>query len=928
MAFDTPKLTEIPVWLARRGQTRTCPEGANSSCWCPGCRTMVVQQFTASWVTLISDFGAPPSVQRGCENSIRDFVLADDELTYWKRAKNIVCFFKAQYLKNACPDVTGYVFGGAWKRWAKSRMAFNRRNTSLWASTFKLKNAAARLSERAAVATMHQHSKSVSRTFQGDDRLVEESVRTIMPLLEKAAKSIADDFYSGKWESPVAASNSACFESARSDFGQIGHFMRRVFGEQSPLVCPGVGFCGFGPQISAGSRPVSVPRDHQDTWGSTETSAYDFDAYLARLDYVEREESPSVKSIRFYEEVTVDGVRYNNSWFETYYFPSSEHFWTNEIQIDALLACTRDEALAKVAAVLEPFKVRIITKGEAALQYVSTAFQQSAFAFNRTVPCFRLVGVAPSTQHLIDLRKNAEGVVDDPQWASSDFSGASDGTAGRLRDCLMECLTMHLPLHVRSLLNSCNGDHVVSYPGPLLYPSMRELGEIDPVLQTLGTLMGEKTSFIILCYEVLVAHVSNRRRCGDKRPLERILEGVLINGDDRLAISNRETEDEFWSFCERVFGFKESVGKSYLHPSYANINSQSYLFDLRTVSTPWKVPVRCSGLENGQKKLDEPFDPTCVITQILDGCFDSKMEWLVLQRFFKRFKERINSVAAGRNLFVHQSLGGLGNRLPQKHPHKPCRDKCYHRFGCEWKVEVTCDQQFVAGALLNEPGSVLEGMGPALPLEDELPQVLETPWDVYGKATYWNQEEFELKEMSHYYRTVIDKFQGKSPEWVARLPKKSDLLTGRRRTRKSAAKEVDRRVVTQRCYWICPVCDERNLECKETCVVCQIPFTRTHETAMGNLVRTQFRMIDEEQVVRQSILNPRVNFGLGHCRVKRLGYALPELDEFDVALYDHAIESARFELVGQPVVRFKGRAVDLFGDNPLWAPLRPATLVW
>jgi hypothetical protein len=930
-----------------------------------GCRDEVVGQFSSAFVELIVDFGAPESVQRGCRNSIVAFLTVDDELTYWSRAKNLVCFFKARYLKNPEPDVTGYVFGGAWKHWAKSRMHFNRKNTSLWASTFKIKNAAARLSERAAVATMHKHAKSVSRTFESDPRPIEQCVRSIQPLLEEAAKKIADDYYSGRWEDPGAASNSACFESSRTNFGQIGHFMERVFGPDSPVVCPGVNFCGFGPQIRSGTVPCSLPKEVQrrkempekalekhleegDLFSAgicqeriqelaedfPEGSAYDYDLYERRLDYVSREETPAVKRVTFYEEVTVDGVRYSNSWFETFFFPEAEKFWMNEIMIDALRACSRDEALAKVACVLEPFKVRIITKGEAALQYMSSAFQKSAFEFNKTVPCFRLVGKAPTATDLMDLRENAKPVVYDPHWASSDFSGASDGTAGHYRDCIMDCLIQFLPLHVQSIIRSCNGDHVVSYPGPLLYPSMLELGKVNPVTQTLGTLMGEKTSFIILCYEVLGAHVSNRRRCGDRRSLGQILKGVLINGDDRLAISNTETEREFWSFCEKHLGFTESKGKSYLHSKYANINSQSYLYDLSDPkSTPWKVPVRASGLEHGQKKLDEPFDPSVVITQILDGCYDSRMEWAVLQRFFSRHRGRLEECSAGRNLFVHQSLGGMGNRLPLNHPRRKCTPNCHHTWGQGWRVAVTLDQLEVADALLHDRCGFVLPYGPSPMLEVELPQLLETPWDVYGKPTYWNQEEFELKEMGHYYRRQIASFSERGSSSVTervqsfrRAPLTgSEILSSRLRVLRNSGTSVQSVETWKRLVWRCQVCSELNDESLYSCECCLLPRERLREMANGFVVVSGKASVDEELVVEREPA-PICNVSLSRSRLERLGYCPDPLDEFDVALYDHAIESARVD--EGPTVRYRGRAVDLFGEDLSWAPLRPATLVW
>lgn len=75
-------------------------------------------------------------------------------------------------------------------------------------------------------------------------------------------------------------------------------------------------------------------------------------------------------------------------------------------------------------------------------------------------------------------------------------------------------------------------------------------------------------------------------------------------------------------------------------------------------------------------------------------------------------------------------------------------------------------------------------------------------------------------------------------------------------------------------------------------------------------------------------LRPRRNVSLSRPKLVKLGYADKQLDEFDHALYAHAIESARHEYEGFPTVRYNGRAVDLWGENESWAPLRPAQLVW
>jgi len=526
----------------------------------------------------------------------------------------------------------------------------------------------------------------------------------------------------------------------------------------------------------------------------------------------------------------------------------------------------------------------------------------------------------------------------------------------------MRRLIRYLPQDWQSLFEFSNGDHEVKYPSEILFPSMAFYGRPAPVLQSLGTLMGEKTSFIILCYEVLGAHVSNLRRCGDTRDLFKILLGVLINGDDRLCVSTKALEEEFWAFCEEYLGFKESKGKSYTHVEYANINSQSYLCDLLDAkSTPWKVPVRASGLEHGQKKLDEVFDPTAVITQILDGCINARMEWTVLQRFMKRFEYDLAKIAAGRNLFVHPSLGGIGNRLPNRHPDghciradgTPCNHghldfcrwkarasnagKCYSgQTWRDWKVIVTDEQKFVAGALLSEEAEFAAvPYGPTMRHAEVLPQLFEVPWDVYGKPTYWNQEEFELKEMSHKYRHLLRQYQPGT-----QLLDATTVLFSKRKKLAGGGTGFNSVLEGKQLIWHCRECSSRNLDGDDcTCGFSQSSWQceicESWNRDGGRTCTTCLIEGDPLAVIRPysvatfaSSFAPVRNASLSRPRLSRMGYNPDPLDEFDVDLRAFAINCARFELPQFPTVRTNGRAIDLFGDHPEWMPLRPAILVW
>jgi len=924
--------SESDTHVERADFTKAC-----EIAWDSGVKS-AVGRFNDAWCTLLSDFGAPPAVLSSFRKGMTDYLYGCDEMTYWARAKNIVCFFKALYLGNPLPDVTGYAFVGHWKRWAKSRMHFTRKNTSLWSSTFKLKNAALRLSPEAAFRTMLKHSISTSAEGSTQESKVDQTVRSIMPLLEKAAESIANDYYSGKWSDPTAASNKACYESSRLNFGQIGHFMERVFGPGCPMVVPEIGFSGLGPVVRA---DAPLP--------SELTGAYDYDAYERRLRYVEREEDPSVRTRDFYSEIVIDGTRYVNCWATTYYFPNTEKYWMNEIVIDALKCLDRDQALAKVAAVLEPFKVRIITKGEAALQYLSTGFQQSAFNFNKTVPCFRLVGKAPTTADVSSLTETlAERNLEDPLWGSSDFSGASDGTMAIFRDRLLDCLVMHLPLHVRSLLAGCNGEHLVEYPKMefdyrldglddyLVKIKQMDTGEIfiygvPPIVQKLGTLMGEKTSFIVLCYEVLAAHISSQRRCGDKRSLWRLLEEVLVNGDDRLCVTTREREAEFWGFCESYLGFKESKGKSYLHKVYANINSQSYHCDLSILGKKLahKIPVRASGLEWGQNKLDKPFDPTSVINQILDGCHNSSMEWTVLQRFMARFKVELGQVASGRNLFFHQSIGGLGNRTPNLHPRQRCRrangEVCGHPTNHKWACPVTDIQWAVAKSVLCEPGSFLVPEGPAPTAEiPQLPMTRQTPWDVYGKPTFWeinDRDESDLIWERYRHLECSETYNDRDFGWRHPGIAKKDLFGARRRFLQSSV-AIDYLPVLSHDDSQCDVCGSFSPNAVGGRYLAQCPVCLMRKIQLlddrGQLGyrHADYKFISHLRTVSHSDLNHQSEV----------------LDEIELEAVDFAISCAcplrKDPWLPRPRISPTGDYVDLSGDHAEWREYNPIHLTW
>jgi len=99
------------------------------------------------------------------------------------------------------------------------------------------------------------------------------------------------------------------------------------------------------------------------------------------------------------------------------------------------------------------------------------------------------------------------------------------------------------------------------------------------------------------------------------------------------------------------------------------------------------------------------------IPELLSGCLPGK-ECEIFSGFMHRHSAKIASECKGRNLFISESLGGMGVPLPNG-----------------WKTEVTITQRAVATRKWKEQPYLHWGSGPALgPDLIEAPQPLAAPW--------------------------------------------------------------------------------------------------------------------------------------------------------------------------------------------------------
>lgn len=441
---------------------------------------------------------------------------------------------------------------------------------------------------------------------------------------------------------------------------------------------------------------------------------------------------------------------------------------------------------ASIVAIKEPIKVRIITKGPGLTNVLATRYQQLLIKALRNQPCFRSLGRRICATDLYDLVQN-QMPSDTPGWSSSDFSGASDCSSPELNERMQEILVSRIPEPYRSAIHASNRMYDLFYPGAdfllwarhdgqlaqheyelLVHSPWTNLNEyarrffgiqiskpnyahgmMNSVEQKRGTLMGSLTSFPLLCLYVLGIHVLNLRRCGDNRKLHLIINGVLINGDDRLTVSSVQVEENFDLTC-REYGMKLSPGKAYWNQTFANMNSQSYCYRLgkptdklfgKGTPSPLYIPYLNMGIYMDKRKTEskndgKPENATRLVSTIqalLDSCITDKQACVILSSFLGRYKTRLQRECRGRNLFVSHSLGGWGVVPP-----------------ISWKFEITMAQRKLASKIYHStPNGWLVKTGP---LPSEEPSSESSPfvdkWHNWTKEppSYNNQfSQFDLK---------------------------------------------------------------------------------------------------------------------------------------------------------------------------------------
>ena len=741
---------------------------------------------------VLEHHGATKSVIQSFVGQALIYLSHKDEAVFFKRAKYLTVKYMALYLKVESPPLPDedFVPRGHFKRWISKRLRhFCRKNTHLFYSFVQAKRSAFPLSPQIIYNTYKKHRVAMESVDPVTRDYADSIMELMEPLLAKVNLALlqqlpvvegkviqnssdeTDDDGSyylqrGCYDSDSDGSDSdESFDSPAAippSFEEMVMDFVEFCGEDLPEISPGVsnddeeyfncfdkysesymspGHYEFSVSTSAcleNTREDGGQRDELlDLFGGKDTLDGTFGSDQRFFGIADDEFLPlgELISMSYKPWAMVHGKKVLNYVVEHFVDEDLLRSWAKRSQFwyyrNLSGVSNHGRVLqAKVASVLEPLKVRVISKGPAAPYYGVKSLQKALHSILRKYKCFRLIGQKLDPTDLCDLVANrAFSNEGEQRWMSVDYSAATDNVSARLAERLFDRVTDGLDPDYLEVARQVLKPHQVFYPKGFHDSdgNFKKFPEkILPVLQTNGQLMGSPLSFPFLCLENLASYLLTVRE--DPRPFWKKLQGVLINGDDMLFVGPERLWNRHINVSASI-GLETSVGKAYYHHSFANANSQCYHYDLRHLlpgdtsmehalshSSPYYVKYLNSGLFFGQNKIlrddkERLHSRYSTIEELYSGALPGKAGE-ILSMFLSKHAQELRDEVQGRNLFIPIALGGMGVIPPS-----------------DFRIEVTESQKRQA-MLLSEKSHILIGTLPALvpvPKED-VP--FRYPWDV------------------------------------------------------------------------------------------------------------------------------------------------------------------------------------------------------
>jgi len=616
----------------------------------------------------------------------------------------------------------------------KPRLSFfNRRNSHLWYSWFQAKRSALPVSEEVIGKTYDNHFATLTKVDPVDFNIMDEIFDDpcFKYLLKKVRKNMMKLLDGMAPFEEMSGSNSACFEQTRGAGGQHSELEE---------------LCGRCVNSSLSDELHSMSCD------------------------------PVVYS---HGKVRHNVVRENR-------IPCGRDEWEELSSLAGAWDFTKP-VNCTIQAVLEPFKVRVISKGEALPYYSCRPLQKALHGALKRLDPFRLIGRPFSPTDMIDLKEKSQS---GDQWFSVDYSAATDGLSWIYSGRILRSLIKDLPDRDQEVALSVLGPHA------LHYPSRNGRTRVFKGVQENGQLMGSILSFPILCLANVGVYLAVTRDSQRGWSFRDRLRHVLVNGDDMLYSAHPDLWAKHVQYGKGV-GLEMSVGKAYCHREYANINSTSIHYSLeRDNDVPFQINYLNSGLFYGQHKVQGKIDhrendgggegdaelscrhassdrvryllaqshhepgPTeglaVNLNTVLEGSLPGR-EARLLASFLTTHKDELRKECAivakvgrkthlvTRNLFLPLSVGGMGVNAPKG-----------------WAFKTTRTDQQIAAAVLRQSCAPISA-GLPLPMFD-LSKVEPTPcaWSkpcssLDFPSLIMTKEYLSLRTLK-FYRTGVRRF--------------------------------------------------------------------------------------------------------------------------------------------------------------------------
>jgi hypothetical protein len=361
--------------------------------------------------------------------------------------------------------------------------------------------------------------------------------------------------------------------------------------------------------------------------------------------------------------------------------------------IDMLWTSRASEKLdVTPVAILEPLKVRIITKGLAAEYYRCVEMQKFMHTIIRHHPVFSYIGRPIDDKTFSECFGCVDDLLPDEFYVSGDYKAATDNLNPELSEYCWEqiCLNTTVQWHGRTCRLYDTAYYLL---GQKALTGHRIHYKDSTVDQTWGQLMGSPMSFPILCLVNAAASCAALKQPFNHRTKMR------VNGDDIGFIANPRSY-ESWKTVTADCGLEFSLGKNYCSREFLIMNSEIrrppqhhelFYIPSEVVGDPFgeedfeRIPIRWvnsglwrlegffnqsiarhlvrKGIEAGKTKDVYWTDLGPLAAALLRGV-NKKAQKPFLDIFLKNSSKILQERPIGCNLFVPKNLGGCGIPIP------------------------------------------------------------------------------------------------------------------------------------------------------------------------------------------------------------------------------------------------------------------------